>query len=269
MKKKSLFIFIGGYYPTLRTEEIFNIIPEINCAVIGEGENVCVELAEALKTDNSWKNIKGIAYIDNKNLKINEHSEPIINLDHLPFPTRILNEYSKIFSIVSSRGCYNSCSFCGIRKFLSNSSLPKVRYRSVKNVITEMEFIVKEYNPNLIKFTDETFLISNKNRLLWIDEFITDCKSRNININMCIQAKANDIIFFKGKLGELKEIGLQFIFIGIESFSQRQLDYFKKTTSVSCNKESLLILKEKKIKFQMGFILLDPYSTISEIIDNL
>ena len=82
--------------------------------------------------------------------------------------------------IEGSRGCSNTCSFCSLQKFWTNEKI-KLRFKSVKRVVDEIEFIHKKYNINSFLFLDCSFENPhlNKDRII---ETANEIISRNLNV---------------------------------------------------------------------------------------
>lgn len=265
---KNIFIFLGGYLPTLSYAMVLDRIKEADCCVLGEGEYICVELVKALLNGRNWKDVKNIAYRENDIVRVSSCAEPISDLDELPFPKRVV--LNKMFIPIStSRGCYGKCNFCGVREFYEKCSINSMRFRSPENVIEEIEQIQKKINPDVFLISDETFLSASKKRTQWLEQFCILIKRKKLNIKFQALARANDLILNKNLLQELKNIGLINIFIGIESFVQRQLDFYQKMTTVAQNEEAINILKKSGLKISMGLMLFDPYVTIDELLQNI
>ena len=103
------YIIAGGPHFTLMPK----LLPqEIDCAVIGDGEETFLELITTPK--NKWGTIKGIAYHSGKNILLTKPRE-LINLDFLPFPEyecakyKINGDSYFVSSISTSRGCPYKC----------------------------------------------------------------------------------------------------------------------------------------------------------------
>lgn len=247
---------------------VLNKIKEVDCCVLGEGEYVCLELIKALEYGNNWKEVKNIAYRENDIVHISSLAEPIKELDALPFPKRVV--LNKMFVPIStSRGCYGKCNFCGVREFYDQCSIKSMRFRSPENVIQEIEQIQKNIDPDIFLISDETFLSASKMRKKWLEQFCLLLKKKKLNIKFQALARANDLISNKELLEKLKNVGLINIFIGIESFVQRQLDFYQKMTTVAQNEEAINILKKSGLKISMGLMLFDPYTTIDELLQNI
>jgi len=243
---------------------------DINCCFIGEGEKSIIELFKAFLNGEEWRNIEGLAYVSNDKVIVNKIKEPIIDLDLLPFPKRIkLNNKCKTLALLTSRGCYGDCSFCSEKQFNYLNNTTNMRFRTAKNVVNEIEYLIKTYNPKFISISDSNFLEGSKKRGIWLNEFITLMEERNLKINLRANTRANDIIANKDILIRLKEVGLSSVFIGIESFVQRQLDLYNKKITVEQNIQSIKILKDLDFQIEIGFIILEPFVNLEEVKENI
>ncbi len=135
----------------------------VDYGIIGEGEYPMLELVNALRDSRPVVSIKGLAYKENGKIKINE---AFINedLDTLAFPDRDLlpiERYSSIIGLhpvttmITSRGCPFHCGFC-----VKGPSDRKYRVRTPRNVVDEMELVVKKYKVKEIMFYDDTLTLN-------------------------------------------------------------------------------------------------------------
>ncbi|MCX8131546.1 MAG: B12-binding domain-containing radical SAM protein [Clostridia bacterium] len=264
------FIFAGGYFATLSYETVLNANENIDCCVLGEGEYTVADIAEAVANRRDWRALGNIAYKNGGDIIQNEIKPSTSYLDQLPFPQRaFIRNKAGIVSILTSRGCYGKCSFCSEEEFSMMNGTKGIRYRSVANVVNEIEQLVKEYNPRMIRINDSNFCDGSARRKRWLREFYEAMIERNIHVKIIANTRANDVIKNKQELGLLKEVGLDTLFVGIESFVQRQLDLYNKKTTVAQNIESLDIISDLCLKVEIGFMIFEPFTTIEEIIVNL
>ncbi|QUI21851.1 B12-binding domain-containing radical SAM protein [Vallitalea pronyensis] len=263
------FVFLGGYTPTLTPEETLRNFEALDCCVIGEGEYTVLELMKTLKAGGDYREVSGIAYLEEKEY-IQTKSRPLIqHLDELPFPDRPFYSSKKEVRLLSTRGCPNHCNFCAITSFYKRCPGKKFRIRSAENIIEEIEYLIKKYERiDNIHYNDDSFLTQIPKNLEKIEALYQLLKAKNIMIPFQITVCAKDMKPSYALLKKLKEVGLYHVFIGIESFSQRQLDYFQKNVTVKENMEALEVVAKLKIKATIGFIPLDPYVTIQEVRDN-
>lgn len=267
--KPNIFIFLGGYLPTLSYEIMKDALSIVDCFVIGEGEITCFELMGKLSQNKDWHDVKGIVYKKNDEIYVTERREMIEDLDLLPFPVRTVID--KKMPMIASRGCYGQCCFCGIQGFYQKSygKRARVRRRSPKNVVDEILYLKNNYGTEIIDFYDDNFEIGSTNGKKWFDEFYNLIKSNNTHVGFCCNLRANEIINGNNFLERFKEIGLISAFIGIESFIQKQLLFFNKKVSVAQNIEAIYLLENLKIDYSIGILLFDPTITLKEILENL
>ena len=177
-------------------------------------------------------------------------SEPIKNLDEVPFPDRsLVKDYNYSINnipattMVTSRGCaYGRCSFC------SQSNLG-IRFRSVENVVEELKQIRSLGYRALMIYDDELFF--NKRRDLkicyWLSKlgFIWRCFSRSDLIDEKIASAA-------------QYTGCKEILLGIESGSDIILKNINKGTTVAQNRRAIKTLHENKIRVKSAMIIMLP-----------
>ena len=263
-------ITLGGHYPTFHHQELLTDFPEIDSVIRSEGEYALLHLVNELKTKN-FKNIKNLSYRIANEIIVNESQTLLTDLDKLPFPARDntdkILEKSNVISISASRGCYANCSFCSITNFYKSTPGKKWRCRSPKNLVDEIEMLSNKYNINNFRFIDDQLFLSNKQGNIYIKQLRAELEKRNLNIKFIMNCRANNIDYNLFKI--LQEMGLKKVFIGIESAHQRGLDSFNKGTSVEDNKKALQILESLNINYDIGFILIDPFTTYQELSENL
>lgn len=111
-----IFIFLGGYFPTIYYEEIFSRTSNVDLIVIGEGEETALKIIESLsKGENPIRhNIPGLAwktdgkiYLTQKGGRFDLRKKAILNLDLLINPS-----VYDILPYAFSRGCPYECNFC-------------------------------------------------------------------------------------------------------------------------------------------------------------
>ncbi|MEK9165331.1 MAG: radical SAM protein [Patescibacteria group bacterium] len=175
-------VVVGGPHPSGYPK--ITLDPNIDFAVIGEGERTIVELVEYLEGKRELKSLRGVAYKKENKVFIAEPQPFIQDLDSLPWPVRnaeILaisktnpGEYGSggevqpnSAQIYYSRGCPFGCNFCNAT--LMSGKI--VRYRSPEKVVQEMAYIQKKFDIHHFTFTDLTFNL-NASRVIALCEEI-------------------------------------------------------------------------------------------------
>lgn len=263
------FLFIGGYYPTLCTEEAFSLFPHLDCCVIGEGEYTCLELAEVLVAGDDFRRVAGIAYKEGDTIVSTPVRPLIANLDELPFPKITYLSKYKIVPMISSRGCYGNCTYCASMNYSRKFVGEKVRRRSIANTVAEMISLLKSHGVGYFSFQDDIFFENTLEGRVRIHEFCKLLKENNLKIKFMISARANDVEPCKDLLLELMEVGLDYVFVGAESFVARQLKSYSKQVTVEENISAVKTLNEIGLVFTLGLILYEPFTTIDEVLTNI
>lgn len=217
----------------------------------GEGDVTIREITDYFLEKKRIGEVKGISFLKDGKIYKNKERELIKNLDTLPFPTRDkirLDQYYDyhIFgmkqpyaSIIASRGCPFRCTFCASNNFWKN----KQRYRSVENVIDEIDLLVNKYHVKYLGFKDDSFGLD----INWIEEFVEKMKERNLNVSFSCMPHP---FSFKGNrrkmLSLLKEVGLDIIIPGLQSVDKNVLKNINRDSKEPEYLEEL-ILEAKKL----------------------
>lgn len=257
----NLHITMGGPHVSFTAENVLRNT-KADSVVRGEGEYTIYELFEAIEKNNGFENIKGISY-KNQKCKIihNESREPIKDLDLLPFPDRNsfnISKYELIFPgknkkelsghLITSRGCPFNCIFCSASAF----SNKRARYRSPSNVVDEIEYLVDELSYKNIYIYDDHFTVSSKR----VVEICDEIRKRNLDANFFCYSRIDSVT--KEKFKKMAEAGFNVVSFGIESGSQKILDYLRKGIKIEQIIKAVRICKDVNITVKATFIVGSP-----------
>lgn len=240
IKKDSIIVF-GGPDPSVRFE---TILGEKKCdyCIVGEGEFTMKELILAVEHNSSTLRIPGLAQIHNDSLHFRAR-DLIEDLDCLPFPAYDLidlNQYlqnNKLYtnrsiiphnsvSVITSRGCPFSCSFCSIALHMGE----KYRSHSAEYVYKHLDTLSRTYNVKNIHFEDDNISFDKKRFISILEAIINNGLSINWDTPNGIRADTLDDFI----LQKMKESGCKQITLAIESGSQRVIDdIIRKKTNLS------------------------------------
>jgi radical SAM superfamily enzyme YgiQ (UPF0313 family) len=203
--------------------------------------------------------VKGIAFKDQNGQVVQTPlREPIKDLDSLPFPARDLFPLDIYFSpptkrisdkkagnMITSRGCCYQCVYC----MASYMWQRRVRFRSIKNVVDEIEECVKKYGLGEFNFHDELFTISRERTI----EFCKEVLKRNLDIAWVCMIRVDYID--KDTLFWMRKAGCKKIMFGFESGSQMILDNIKKRVALDKAEEAVRLVKKFNIKTAGNFMI--------------
>lgn len=219
----------GGWHPTLYPKETLSL-PSVDMIALGEGEETFTEL---VKNGLSPAGIPGLGYKERaadgtEKLVLTGPRQPIQDLDSIPFPAYDLVDISKYsnllasdkrsITITASRGCPHACIFCDIRR-------TKYRFRSAKNILSEIDLY---YKKGITEFfiQDDNFTIDRR-RILEFCRLLTEGGYRiKYKISSRVDSLDNET------MSVLRQSGCYRIYFGVESGSQRLLDYLEKGIKV-------------------------------------
>jgi radical SAM superfamily enzyme YgiQ (UPF0313 family) len=214
---------MGGPHVTFCARNTLTEFPELDVAVLGEGEKTVVELIQAVRHTGDLKSIDGIAYRKSSEICLTPTRELVRDLDTLPTPARhllALGRYRALgmpISMTTSRGCPFKCIFCVGRKMVG----ARVRYRSPRNVVDELENL-STLNFNQINIADDLFTANKKHCLAVCDEII----KRGLQIKWTSFARVDTVS--DELLAQMKAAGCTAVSFGIESANPEILKTIKK-----------------------------------------
>ena len=271
-------VISGGGLATTNSDLLFRR-SNVDFTVIGEGEQTMLELCQALANGMDVVSTPGIIYRQNGHLEKNPTRDNIKNLDALPFPAWDLLpmevylknpiwgdlasnssgfrkdiNISRSMNIISSRGCPMSCNYC--YHLFGYSSY---RFRSVQNVIDEIDILVDRYGVDFIGFVDDNMMASSK-RLL---EFCDSMEKKKFPVTWGCHGRVTSA---RSKvLDRMAETGCVWIGYGIESGSQTILNKMKKKATVEQAKKAIVETRKAGIYPNTTFIFGYPGETVESI----
>lgn len=260
-------IVAGGHYASFVADKIIETSPDVDYAVVGEGEYTFLELVRSIENKHSVDKIKGITFRHNGKAVFTGPGEPIQNLDELPPPARHLvanisygnlhreggyQLFNKNLSgLVSSRGCPFGCTFCSCTAFSGR----KVRTKSPEKVVNEMEYLVNERGVEQIFIVDDNFTMFPK-RVMDICGLMEE---RNIEVDWVCEGRVDTSS--KEMYEKMVDAGCRFIFFGLESGSQKILDYYEKKTTVEKGERAVGLAQKAGLDVIGSLILGAPIET--------
>ena len=251
-------VVLGGPHATAEPAHV--LAEGFDVAVIGEGETTIVDLVDAFSSGGDLATVQGIAYRQGEEFIRTPPRRFIPDLDEIPFPERRFIDYSRYrrIGLISMRGCPYQCIYCKpIEDVLFGHRL---RCRSVENVIAELDEVFARYGNRQISFKDDTLTI---NRTNWFERLEEAFRAKGIRLTWQCSSRVDTID--RAKLKAMKRAGCRQIFFGIESGSQRILDYYKKGVTVSQTVEAFDLCREVGIRACASIMLGAPDETPAEL----
>ncbi len=275
---ENIFIFLGNKDAMYYYEYLMTTCKSIDAIVLGEGETTILEMCETLEKSESLRLCQGIVYRDNRQIIKNEYRKLSDNIDNYNFPTR---EYrigsSNTFNVLGSRGCIGICSFCEANTIYNYHSGLKVRYRTICNILDEIESLTKMYGYIHVNFLDSTFCADNNGMLQRMEEFYEGIVKRELDFEFGFNIRAEQVTKELAEmLLKLGDVGLVSVLIGFETGNNYDMVLYNKRATLLQNYQAVEILNkygiisgESKIAFETGFINFNPYTTVDRLYENI
>ncbi len=249
----SVRIILGGVVPPSHWREILESDPQIDCIVRGEGEEIIVNLVEALQSGSPLEQVRGIAIRSNGS-PVRTPAAPVIeNLDALRVGWELMGgtHYTywgrrKAVVIQFSRGCPHSCSYCGQRLFWR-----KWRHRDPQLLADEIEMLNREYGVEVINFADENPAADQSAWRSLLEALI----SKNLKLILVGSIRADSIVRDAEFLHLYKKAGFERLLLGIENYDEAVLKRINKGTSTSTDREAIQLLRKHDILSMATYVV--------------
>lgn len=264
---------MGGHYASFAPETLLELIPELDSVVRFEGERTLVELTAALAAGEPWHAIQGIAWRDGDQTHVTPPRKEAADLDSLPWPERTNVSAGRhalpTASVLASRGCPYVCSFCSIITFYEGNGTRGRRRRNPLLVVDELEHLVRERGVRLILFQDDDFLAGGRDAREWALTIAREVKARRLHERMRFKFSCRSDEVREEVLAPLIEAGLSHVYLGVEAGDPDSLKTLNKRITPDVHLRAGEILRRLELSFDFGFMLLEPWSTLGTVRNNL
>jgi radical SAM superfamily enzyme YgiQ (UPF0313 family) len=264
---------MGGHYASFAPETLLELIPELDSVVRFEGELGIVELTAAVVAGRPWREIRGIAWRDSDGVHTTLPREDTVDLDALPWPERGDIAYDEqalpTASVLASRGCPYKCSFCSIITFYEGNGTRGRRRRDPILVVDEMEYLVRERGVRLILFQDDDFLAGGRDAREWARTVAREVMLRDLHECMRFKFSCRSDEVREETLEPLIEAGLTHVYLGVEAGDPQSLKTLNKLITPEVHVRAGEVLRRLDLTFDFGFMLMEPWSTLSSVRNNL
>jgi anaerobic magnesium-protoporphyrin IX monomethyl ester cyclase len=250
---------VGGPEPGAYVDEYLDAGADV--VVIGEGEETLEELVPALRSDslNDLNKVQGIAFRDEAGrLHRTVERAQIVDLDAQSWPAREMvdiHRYMRTWSeahgksslsFITARGCPYRCRWCSHQVFGMTH-----RRRNPIKVVDEVEWMLSQYQPDMVWVADDVFTIHHG----WLRKYAAEMRTRGLHVPFECISRADRVNQETADL--LAELGCYRLWIGSESGSQRILDSMERGVTVAQVQAAVELCKGRGI--QTGMFLMWGY----------
>ena len=240
----------GGPHVSALKQKVLMDFPEVDFAVVGEGEKTLMDLVQS--AGKELGTIQGVVYRTGADeIEFNGYRNKVIDLDDLPFPAYEMIEgfpaaYSlPIFnypkapntSCISSRGCPYRCSYCDRSVFRRT-----YRYNSAEYLYDHLHHLKDRFGIKHINFYDDQFTF-NRQR---VEDFtrLMIAQPLGMTFNCAVRAEHID----RDLLERLKAAGCWMISLGIETGDEDLLAQHRQNPDLTMMAEKIHQIKKAGIR---------------------
>jgi anaerobic magnesium-protoporphyrin IX monomethyl ester cyclase len=226
-----------------------------DAVVLGEGEESERELLARWAANAPWQDVPGTAVRNGSTVLTNAKRPVLRDLDALPLPAWDLIDiepYRAIWTasqgyfsmnVATTRGCPFKCNWCA-KPIYGN----RYNSRSPQHVVRELKLLQERFAPDHLWMCDDIFGLKPG----WVQAFRDELRAQGLRIRYKIQSRA-DLLLQDDTIKALAESGLEEVWIGAESGSQRILDAMDKGITVEQIAEARRKLGQHGVR--VGFFL--------------
>ncbi|KRV51268.1 hypothetical protein AQ490_00400 [Wenjunlia vitaminophila] len=279
-RRPQCLVVFGGPHATAVHEHILGRYPCVDVVVRREGEEAMLDIVRGLGDRARLTGTGGTTWRspDGDGLLVNDDRAFVPDLDQIPFPDaefvshsgypdltyfdEVQGRLKAALTICSSRSCPYNCSFCGVLTIGR-----KYRSREAERVVAELLHFRERHGVNYehVYFSDANFFVS-PTRALEVAEALHEADPQ---ITFSFGTRVNQVLKAAEVLPRLKDCGLRFIELGIESASEPVLERLAKHVKPEVNVAAVRLLRRLGIEISLDFIMLDPATTLADIRANL
>lgn len=257
-------VAVIGIHPTALPDHCFKICPDLDFAVRGEPEYTVRDIARALKSGGDRQRIIGASCRGNGSLIHSPPRPAIADLDELPFPAWDLIDrpryvmpfsHNSFLLVGTGRGCPFPCTFCADKTYYGT----RLRLRSPRSVVDELERNMREFGTEDFLFWSESFTMNRKFAL----EVCKEILGRGVRCRWVCNSRVDHVNAEMLRL--FKKAGCTMIGYGVESGVQSVLDSIKKGVTLDQTREAVRLTRQAGIGVVAHCVLGFPGETVETI----
>jgi anaerobic magnesium-protoporphyrin IX monomethyl ester cyclase len=283
------YVMWGGIHPIIYPEDA--IQAEVDAICTGEGEFAFEEFLDLYRNGRDFTGVRNFWFRHNGTIHRNGFRplQTAAELESLPFPKYggeewiyrfgkgfapvTLNDYVQnhglAYPTIWSIGCPLHCTFCGNTVFIANDpDYKKLRHPSAAYVVREVQR-ARQIHPHIssVLFHDDSFMAIP---LSEITEFAVQWRE-TVKLPMAVFGVIPNYVR-RDKLEVLTWAGMNRIRMGIQSGSERILQFYRRPTPIPRVEEAATVIAEFSryhINPAYDIIVDNPIETRQDVIDTL
>ena len=268
-RAKGIPVIVGGTYASIVPEIILKE-GKADYVTIGEGEQIWLNLMDAMENGSDPHAINGIAYRAEDGEIVLTPREDFMDLSLLgPTDFTLLPDikiyfqpcycYENMAYLYLSKGCTGNCAFC-FNPFFHKC---KRRVRPVSDFLDEVEYLVKNHGLETVYFADELWGVTKSER----EELYRQMKERNLSFTWGCQTRIG--VLKKEDIQEMYDNGCRWVFFGIEAPPGHLAKIANKHLPYDLVAPTLQNCRDVGMIYNISFIFNFPHETEQDLKDTV
>jgi radical SAM superfamily enzyme YgiQ (UPF0313 family) len=286
-------LVMGGVHPTADPASCLDVADVV---VRGEGEATLADVlaavaggATAATVPTALADVAGLAFRLGSAVVLTAVRPPLRDLDALPAPghrpegmhvvhagevrsfaeAALFHRYARyrgtFLSVLASRGCPFSCSYCSNSVYRELYGAAAVRSRSAENVVGEIEREIAA-SPGVlyVNFADDCFLM---NPVPWLAAFAASYAAR-VGLPFIVRTTPRHVS--AEKLALLRTAGLRWVFMGLQTGSDRvNREVYERLVTAREFLQAARAVAEQRLSPWYDVILDNPYESEADSLETI
>ncbi len=248
-RRPELPVIWGGWYPSLCPVDPL-VDSSIDITIQGQGETSFAEVLERLAANETIAGVAGTAFRSEAGPCVNPprglrevNDYPAYDYERIPVESYFRAKGERQLDYVASMGCRFRCAFCADPLVYNRGWVVLDPLR----VAGELESLWRRYAFTDVGFLDETFFTDRR----WVAQVADEILRRGMRFTWMATMRADQGVRLDEEMWTLcARAGLRRVLIGVESGSQRMLDWMKKDNTT----EEVLAAAELCLRHGIGAV---------------
>jgi radical SAM superfamily enzyme YgiQ (UPF0313 family) len=257
---------LGGEHGTAVPELSLRTSP-FDVMILGEGEETFLALARAVLAGEPWRELPGIAFLDEGRCRNNGLSARNRDIDDIPLPdwdSFPIEDYisrhqinginlGRSMPLLSTRGCPYQCTFCSSPNMWTTRYIP----RDPAKVADEIALYKRKYGIVNIDFQDLTAVVKRR----WVVEFCRELIDRKLEVTWQMPSGTRSEVFDEEVADLLYRAGCRALAFAPESGSVEILEKIKKQVDLDHMLTAMRIAVKRGFKLSCFIVIGFPDDT--------